>query len=192
VVADLPERPVEDEAMETEESIEPEEEDTTESAESEEKTDEDIPAEDELSEENTETAVEAPADWIDRMDAILSENQEEQEEPAEDEPSLRELLENDDHYTPVDDTDGEVNAEELSDETASFLSQVQELIEHMFGYMCRNTDRLPPMYAAIREAEGTERAVCDFIASMSDKYAVDAYRTIFIPHGWQINTDKFN
>lgn len=71
-------------------------------------------------------------------------------------------------------------------------SKVQELIEHMFGYMCRNTDRLPPMYAAIREAEGTERAVCDFIASMSDKYAVDAYRTIFIPHGWQINTDKFN
>lgn len=133
VVADLPERPVEeDEAMESEESIETEEEDTTESAESGEETDDEVPAEEVPSDDSTdeEPQEEAPADWIDRMDAILSEDQEEQEEPAEDEPSLRELLENDDHYTPVDDADGEVKAEELSDETASFLSQVQALIEH--------------------------------------------------------------
>lgn len=71
-------------------------------------------------------------------------------------------------------------------------SKVQELIEHMFFYFQRNPDRLPDMYKGIREREGIDRAVCDFIASMSDKYAVDAYRTIFIPHGWQINTDKFN
>lgn len=81
-------------------------------------------------EQAEDTPVEA--DWIDRMDAILSEDQEDSDADAsgEDEPSLRELLENDSHYTPVGDSDAEVNTDELSDETASFLSQVQDLIDH--------------------------------------------------------------
>ena len=70
------------------------------------------------------------ADWIDRMDAILAEDQQEEYVPSEEEPSLRELLENDSHYTPMGDADGDVAAGELSDETASFLSQVQDLIDH--------------------------------------------------------------
>ena len=77
-----------------------------------------------------EAADTVPADWIDRMDAILSEDQQEDAAAEEDEPSLRELLENDSHYTPVSEDGEEVNAEELSDETASFLSQVQDLIDH--------------------------------------------------------------
>jgi dGTPase len=33
--------------------------------------------------------------------------------------------------------------------------------------------------------EGIERTVCDYIAGMTDNYAVDKYTEIFIPMGWQ-------
>lgn len=90
--------------------------------------DESDPPEDDASEDGGEPA--AP-DWIDRMDAILAEDQEDgMDAPDADEPSLRELLENDNHYTPVSADDSEVRAEELSDDTVSFLSQVQDLIDH--------------------------------------------------------------
>lgn len=85
--------------------------------------------------ETAESQEEAPpsGDWIDRMDAILSEDQpdgESAESSGEEEPSLRELLQDEDTYTPAQDGDAPVNPEELSDETASFLNQVQDLIDH--------------------------------------------------------------
>jgi dGTPase len=33
--------------------------------------------------------------------------------------------------------------------------------------------------------EGIERTVCDYIAGMTDNYAVDKYTEVFIPVGWQ-------
>ena len=34
--------------------------------------------------------------------------------------------------------------------------------------------------------EGIERTVCDYIAGMTDHYAVDKFEEIFIPMGWQV------
>ena len=31
------------------------------------------------------------------------------------------------------------------------------------------------------------QAVCDYIAGMTDKYAVEKYESIFVPHSWNIN-----
>ena len=119
VVPDVPGLPLED----PEETEDPSE--ATETGDASAEAEEAIPEEEAAGEEKA-----VPADWIDRMDAILAEDQEEDQEEDETEPSLRELLENDNHYTPVSDADGEVNAEEISDETANFLSQVQDLIDH--------------------------------------------------------------
>ncbi len=70
-------------------------------------------------------------DWIDRMDAILSEDQNPDAAPMSDEAiSLRELLENDDHYTPMAEEQTDVTPGELSDDTANFLFQIQDLIDH--------------------------------------------------------------
>ena len=97
----------------------------------------------ELPDENGETAAEpeqdgsdesAPAqeaDWIDRMDAILSEDEPEEDTVPEDEDTipLRDLLTNDIH-APAADANAPMDTEELSDDTAGILSLVQELIEH--------------------------------------------------------------
>ena len=41
-----------------------------------------------------------------------------------------------------------------------------------------------PEYAAIREEEGIDRAVVDYIAGMSDRYCIATYQDIFLPQPW--------
>jgi len=33
--------------------------------------------------------------------------------------------------------------------------------------------------------EGAERAVCDYISGMSDRYAIAVYNDLFVPRAWQ-------
>lgn len=64
--------------------------------------------------------------------------------------------------------------------------KVEGLVERMFAFFLQNPDKLPAEYDGIRECEGTPRAVCDYIAGMTDNYALEIYHTLFIPRGWQI------
>lgn len=112
-----------EEAQPDEENAEAPEEETTEES----------PDEAEASAENAEADVteteEVPEeDWIDRMDAILSEGSSAEAVSEEEEPSLRELLET--NGAEAAEADESVAAEVLSEETASLMDQVQELIEH--------------------------------------------------------------
>ncbi|MCL2487465.1 MAG: hypothetical protein FWE80_02155 [Oscillospiraceae bacterium] len=43
---------------------------------------------------------------------------------------------------------------------------------------------MPEEYAAIREREGTERAAADYIAGMTDRYAVEMYKELYVPKNW--------
>ncbi|MBR2047815.1 MAG: protein kinase [Oscillospiraceae bacterium] len=88
------------------------------------------PAAEDVSEAPEESEEAAPAeDWIDRMDAILSEDGDAEETDAEaDEPSLRQLLESDEEELALG--DAALAEEALSDDTAMLMGQVQELIEH--------------------------------------------------------------
>ena len=60
------------------------------------------------------------------------------------------------------------------------------LLESLYIYYIKNYNELPAEYLAVMEAEGTPRAVCDYIAGMSDRYAVNLYEGLFIPKTWQI------
>lgn len=68
-------------------------------------------------------------------------------------------------------------------------SKVDGLVSRMFEYYVRHPDDLPEEYAAIREEEGVPRAVCDYIAGMTDNYALEMYHKLFIPRGWSIRLD---
>ena len=46
--------------------------------------------------------------------------------------------------------------------------------------------QLPPEYQDIRYEEGVERAVCDYISGMTDKYVMDIYSELFIPKSWAV------
>ena len=64
-------------------------------------------------------------------------------------------------------------------------SKAQEMLLHLFEYYCHDPDRLPPEFQDIRERESVERAVCDYIAGMSDSYAIDKFEELFVPKAWK-------
>ncbi|MEG2679651.1 MAG: deoxyguanosinetriphosphate triphosphohydrolase [Oscillospiraceae bacterium] len=65
-------------------------------------------------------------------------------------------------------------------------AKAQEMIHRLFDYYLQNTDKLPADFLEILEREGKERAVCDYIAGMTDKFAVDKYGEAFIPQAWTV------
>ena len=65
-------------------------------------------------------------------------------------------------------------------------SKAQDLIARLFEYYQKDPDKLPPDYQDIRMREGVDRAVCDYIAGMTDNYAVEKYGQAFIPLAWAV------
>ena len=64
--------------------------------------------------------------------------------------------------------------------------KAQEMIRQLFAYYLCHLDELPEEFRDIREVEGKERAVCDYIAGMTDAYAVERYQELFIPKAWTV------
>ncbi len=65
-------------------------------------------------------------------------------------------------------------------------SKVEGLVSRMFQYFVANPDRLPEEFRGIRDTEGAHRAACDYIAGMTDNYALEIYSALFIPKSWAV------
>lgn len=59
------------------------------------------------------------------------------------------------------------------------------LIKKLYRYFKENAEKLPEQYRKIARITDTDRAVCDYIAGMSDGYAVDLYTELFVPKFWK-------
>lgn len=64
-------------------------------------------------------------------------------------------------------------------------SKAIEMLKRLFEYFTQNSEKLPEEYRLIANAEGTERAVCDYIAGMTDRFAVKTFNDLFIPKSWE-------
>jgi len=64
--------------------------------------------------------------------------------------------------------------------------KAQELIRRLYGYYMEHLDKLPEEFNEICQEEGPQRAVCDYIAGMTDAYAVERYLDLFIPKSWAV------
>lgn len=64
--------------------------------------------------------------------------------------------------------------------------KAQVMLKMLFEHYCTNPDELPPDFQDIRMEEGVERAVCDYIAGMTDPFAVECFNKLFIPKGWTV------
>ena len=65
-------------------------------------------------------------------------------------------------------------------------SKAKDLLTRMFEYYITHPEALPEDFHPQLSFDGMERTVCDYIAGMTDKYAVDKYTEIFIPMGWNV------
>ena len=59
--------------------------------------------------------------------------------------------------------------------------KAQDMLQALFQYYQGNPDELPADFQSIRLEEGVDRAVCDYIAGMTDPFAVEKYKELFIP-----------
>lgn len=57
----------------------------------------------------------------------------------------------------------------------------ERMLTELYGYFNDNPEKLPELYHGIAEEEGVARAVCDYLSSMTDRYAVSVFQTLFVP-----------
>ena len=65
-------------------------------------------------------------------------------------------------------------------------SKAKVMLQKLFDYYVNHPEALPDDFHPQMSFEGMERTVCDYIAGMTDHYAVDKYTEIFIPAGWNV------
>ncbi len=62
--------------------------------------------------------------------------------------------------------------------------KVPTLIEMLFTYFTKHLELLPPELQAVAEQEGSQRAVCDYISGMTDHYATEKFKALYVPDAW--------
>jgi dGTPase len=61
-------------------------------------------------------------------------------------------------------------------------SKGRRFLQLLFAEFCRRPEQLPERYALRAGAGQTQRAVCDYLAGMTDRYAQDEYLRLFQPY----------
>lgn len=64
--------------------------------------------------------------------------------------------------------------------------KAKDMLKRLFEYYMKHPDALPADFQPQMTFDGMERTVCDYIAGMTDNYAVDKFTEIFIPTGWHV------
>lgn len=58
------------------------------------------------------------------------------------------------------------------------------MISAMYNYFLKDVSKLPTAYKKLLETYSKEQVVCDYISSMTDRYAVSVFRSIFVPENF--------
>ena len=63
--------------------------------------------------------------------------------------------------------------------------KAEAMLERLFVYFSDHPEKLPEEYNTTLKEESIGRAVCDYISCMTDRYAVNLYKNLFIPDSWR-------
>ena len=63
--------------------------------------------------------------------------------------------------------------------------RAQHIVRALYAHFLEDPDRLPAEYRS-RSVDESPRRVADFVASMTDRYAIELYEAIFVPHHWSV------
>lgn len=59
-----------------------------------------------------------------------------------------------------------------------------DMLDKIYSHYISHIEQMPESYIKIASADGDERAVCDYIAGMSDVYALRVFNNLFVPMFW--------
>ncbi len=66
--------------------------------------------------------------------------------------------------------------------------KAQHMLKVLFDHYIRHPEEMPEEYAGYirQEEEDPERIVCDYIAGMTDQYAIAKFEEIYVPKAWRV------
>lgn len=64
--------------------------------------------------------------------------------------------------------------------------KAKDMLKRLFEYYVAHPTELPEDFQPQLSFDGMERTVCDYIAGMTDNYAVKKFNEIFVPIGWNV------
>ncbi len=64
--------------------------------------------------------------------------------------------------------------------------KAEEVVKILYRYFVKQPEKLPELYRRTAEEQGADRAVCDYIAGMTDGYATELFEELFVPHCWSM------
>ena len=64
-------------------------------------------------------------------------------------------------------------------------TKVEAMLGKMYEYFIVHPEELGDELKKQVDDEGVERVVCDYIAGMTDRYALNKYKEIFLPKMWK-------
>lgn len=62
--------------------------------------------------------------------------------------------------------------------------KAMDMIQRLYFHFAKKPENLPPQFRGIAEREGIGTAACDFIAGMTDRYAVRVFNELYVPKAW--------
>lgn len=63
--------------------------------------------------------------------------------------------------------------------------KAKHMVKILFDYYNNNFNQIPEHYKMLYDmCKDKEKIICDYIAGMTDKYAIDEFTNLFIPKGW--------
>lgn len=65
-------------------------------------------------------------------------------------------------------------------------AKAREILKQLYQYYIKHPNAIPADFQPQLDFDGMERTVCDYIAGMTDKYAMYKYDELFIPMAWQV------
>ena len=65
-------------------------------------------------------------------------------------------------------------------------SKAKAMLQRLFEYYMEHPEAMPEDFQPQMSFDGLERTVCDYIAGMTDNYAVGKFTDIFVPAGWNV------
>jgi dGTPase len=64
--------------------------------------------------------------------------------------------------------------------------RAQNVVRELGTYFLANPDRIPVEYGSSTRADPPERRVADYVASMTDRFAVELFERLFVPRYWSV------
>lgn len=66
-----------------------------------------------------------------------------------------------------------------------------DMIQRLYLYYLEKPEELPEQFLKLAERDGVAAAACDFIAGMTDRYAIRIFNQLYVPKAWSEINDSF-